>query len=156
MKIRECMKSKVYSISDTTTIRDAAKMFKDKHIGSLPVIDAETHLVGLLRLQDLLDLVLPDFINLIDDFDFAADFGVVEVRVPSEEVLNSPVSSIMHSPVSVEVECGLLRAFSLLYKYKLHDLPVVDEDKKLVGIASRVDIGTAFITNWAVTQGGGS
>jgi CBS-domain-containing membrane protein len=154
MKIKDCMKRNVSAVSDKTTIREAEKIIADKHIGSLPVIDGQGKLVGLLQLRDLLELVLPDFINLIDDFDFVSDFGVVERRTPSNDVLARPVSSMMHPPISVNSESGLIRAYSLLHKHQLHDLPVVDENRTLVGIASRVDIGTAFISNWNVTQGG--
>ena len=156
MKIKDCMKRNVYAVDEHTSIREAAKLFVDKHIGSLPVIDGQGRLVGLLQLRDLLELVLPDFVNLIADFDFVTDFGVIERRIPSNDVLARPVSSIMHAPISVEAESGLIRAYSLLHKHQLHDLPVVDESKALVGIASRVDLGTAFVANWNVTQGGGA
>jgi CBS domain-containing protein len=149
------MKQNVYTVSHSTSIADAAKMFAGKHIGSLPVVDGQGRLVGLLQLRDLLELVLPDFLDLLDNFDFAPDFGAVEERIPSAEVLARPVNTIMQSPISVEMDSGLLRAFSLLHKHQLHDLPVVDDDNILVGIASRVDVGTAFVTNWNVTQGGG-
>lgn len=153
MKMKDCMKRNVYSISNITSIRDAAKVFVEYHIGSLPVINEHRKLVGLVRLYDLLELVLPDFLNLIDDFDFVSDFGAIEARIPSKAVLEKPVSSIMLGPVSVNAESGLLRAFALLRTHQLHDLPVVDENNVLVGIASRVDIGTAFIAGWNVKQG---
>jgi CBS-domain-containing membrane protein len=154
MKMKDCMKQTVYAVSDITSIRGAAKMFVENHIGSLPVIDSQRKLVGLLRLHDLLELVLPDFLNLLDNFDFVSDFGEVEARRPSKEVLARPASSIMLAPIAVEAESGLLHAFSLLHKHQLYDLPVVDEKKVLVGIASLVDIGTAFIASWNMTQGG--
>jgi CBS domain-containing protein len=154
MKMKECMKQTVFAVLDNTSIKDAAKIIVDNHIGSLPVIDHQQKLVGLLRLHDLLELVLPDFLDVIDDFDFVTDFGVVENRIPSSEVLTRPVSSIMLAPIAVDTESGLLRAFSLLHKHQLHDLPVVNKNNVLVGIASRVDIGVAFINNWNITQGG--
>ena len=32
--------------------------------------------------------------------------------------------------------------------YQLYDIPVVDNEGRLVGLASRVDIGTALLENW--------
>ncbi len=154
MKVKNCMKRNVYTVAPDTSIGEAAHLFAKRHIGSLPVVDGDGKLVGLLQLRDLLELVLPDFLKLLDDFDFVPDFGAVETRQLSAEALARPVSTIMHEPISVEAESGLLRAFSLLHKYQLHDLPVVDEKNVLVGITSRVDIGTAFVSNWNVTQGG--
>ena len=57
------------------------------------------------------------------------------------------VADVMEEPISVENDCELMRALSFMHKYKIQDLPVV-EDGKLVGIASRVDIGRAFLSNW--------
>jgi len=142
------MKRNVYTVSHSTSIAGAARIFSEKHIGSLPVVDDNGKLVGLLQLGDLLELVLPDFLKLLDDFDFVLDFGAIEARRPLEETLARPVSEIMQEPISVKAESGVLRAFSLLHKHELHDLPVVDADHRVVGIVSRVDMGTAFVASW--------
>lgn len=154
MQVKDCMKRNVYSISPATTTAQAANLFASKHVGSLPVVDRQGKLVGLLQLRDLLELVMPDFLKLLDDFDFVHSFGAIEERKPSEETLARPINKLMQPPVSVDAESGLLRAFSLLRKHEIHDLPVVDEDGVLVGIVSRVDVGTAFVANWNVTQAG--
>lgn len=148
MQVKDCMKQNVYSINPFTTIGEAASIFASKHIGSLPVVDGQGKLVGLLQLRDLLELVMPDFLKLLDDFDFVHSFGAIEERKPSEESLSRSVTELMQTPVSVEAASGLLRAFSLLRKHEIHDLPVVDENGILVGIVSRVDVGTAFVANW--------
>ncbi len=154
MQVKQCMKQTVFTINPKTTTAEAASILASKHIGSLPVIDQQGKLVGLLQLRDLLLLVLPDFLELVDDFDFAPNFGAIEERKLSEADLACTVDKLMRPPISVEAESGLLRAFSLLYKHQLHDLPVVDEDNVLVGIVSHVDVGTAFLANWHMTQGG--
>jgi CBS domain-containing protein len=102
----------------------------------------------MLILGDMLNLVMPDFVRLIDDFDFVQDFGAAESRKPSLEVLARPVKQVMQEPVFVEETSGLLRAFALLRQHGLHDLPVVATDGRLVGIVSRVDIGTALLVDW--------
>jgi CBS domain-containing protein len=155
MQVKDCMKHNVYSITAETTTAEAARIFASKHVGSLPVVDRKGKLVGLLQLRDLLELVLPDFLKLLDDFDFVHSFGAIETRVPTKEMLESSVAKLMKPPVSIEAESGLLRAFSLLHKHQIHDLPVVDENGVLVGIVSRVDVGTAFVSNWSDTRAGG-
>lgn len=154
MHVQDCMKKRVFSISPASPISDAIKIFLSKHIGTLPVIDTNGKLIGLLLLRDIIGLVLPDFLKLISDIDFVHEFGAIEEHVPSQETLMQPVSTLMHPPVSVESDCGLVRAFSVLYKEGILDLPVVDVQNVLVGIVSSIDIGTAYITNWNVTQGG--
>jgi CBS-domain-containing membrane protein len=59
----------------------------------------------------------------------------------------------MNEAVSVEESSGLLRASALLYKNQLMDIPVVDDQHRLVGIASRVDIGVALLKDWVEDTG---
>jgi CBS domain-containing protein len=135
-------------VSTHTTIGQAARTFIEKHIGMLPVVDDQGVLKGLLPLRSMLLLVMPDFVNLIEDFDFVSDFGAAELRMPAPATLRREVQEIMLPVQSVEENCGLLRAFALLNQYQLHDLPVVDASSRLVGIVSRVDVGTAFLASW--------
>lgn len=152
MKIHECMKRNVVSIPDTSTIREAAAALVKAHVGLLPIIDAGNNLVGVVGLRDLLSLELPDFINFVTDLDFVHDFGAVESTRPSAEVLNRSIKILIKPPITVPEESGLLRAYALMLQHNLHDIPVISENGKLVGMASRVDIGTAIISAWAKVE----
>jgi CBS domain-containing protein len=57
------------------------------------------------------------------------------------------VADIMSEALSVEEDATLIRALSFMHKHHLRDVPVV-KDGKLVGLASRVDIGRAFLSTW--------
>jgi CBS-domain-containing membrane protein len=35
-----------------------------------------------------------------------------------------------------------------MLQHELHDLPVVDKEGRLIGIASRVDIGATILKSW--------
>jgi CBS domain-containing protein len=142
------MKTHVVSIPVTTTIREAAEIFVKKHIGSLPVVDKHNKPVGMLGIRDLLKLEMPDFINFVMDVDFVHDFGAVEDTRPSAATLNKSVKSLMRPIITVKEDCGLLRAYALMLQQNLHDTPVVSKDGKLVGIASRVDIGVRILKAW--------
>ena len=149
INISQSMKHEVISISVTATIRVAAALFVEKHIGTLPVVDEAGKLVGILHIRDLLELVMPSFIRLVEDFDFVrGDFSVFETLLPSPEVAIQPVSSVMAPPVSVRAGSGLLRAFAIMNNHHLYDIPVVDDGDRLVGLASRVDVGTALLAGW--------
>lgn len=148
MKISDCMKRDVVSIAGTSTIAEAAGVFASRHVGLLPVLDAAGQLVGMVQLRDLLALVMPAFVRLVEDFDFVHDFGAIETQRPAPEILARPVRAVMQPPISVDERCGLVRAFATLRQHDLHDLPVVTPAGRLAGIASRVDIGTALLASW--------
>jgi CBS domain-containing protein len=146
------MKRNVVSIPETSTIREAAAVFVKEHIGLLPIVDQNNKLVGVIGLRDLLSLVLPDFVNFVVDVDFVHDFGAVETTRPSKEILDQSIKSLMKPPITVNENSGLLRAYALMLQHYLHDMPVLSEDGKLVGMASRVDIGTAIVSAWAKVE----
>jgi len=156
--IGQSMKHDVISISASATISEAAVLFVEEHIGTLPVVDGDGKLVGILHIRDLLELVMPSFVRLVEDFDFVrSDFSVFEALLPPPKVAVQPVSSVMVSAVSVGAGSGLLRAFAIMNSHNFYDLPVVDDDGRLVGLASRVDVGTALLAGWrsAAAEGSG-
>jgi len=148
MNISDCMKRNVVSIPGTSTIREAAAIIANKHIGLLPIVDENGRLIGVVGLRDLLNLELPDFVRFVDDLDFVHDFGAVENTRPSAETLNRSIKTLMRDAITVEEDCGLLRAYALMLQQNLHDMPILSKDGKLIGIASRVDIGTSILSTW--------
>jgi CBS domain-containing protein len=152
MKISQCMKRNVISIRETSTIREAAAVFAKEHVGLLPVVDQQNKLVGVIGLRDLLTLELPDFISFVADVDFVHDFGAVETTRPPAEVLDQSIQTLMKPAITVHEDSGLLRTYALMLQHQLHDIPVISTDEQLVGMASRVDIGTAIVSAWAEVE----
>jgi len=153
MNVNQCMKTHAVSIVATATVQEAVRLFVQHHIGTLPVVDETNQLVGILHLRDILKLVMPAFVDLIPDFDFVeADFGIFEDLSIPPDTAAAPIQTIMGPPVSVRASSGLLRAFAILDSHEMYDLPVVDSDGRLVGLASRVDVGTALLGRWQVNS----
>ena len=123
------------------------------NVGTLPVVDAASVLVGVTTMRDVIQIFLPDFVPLLSNIRFVTDYG--DLGTPSRADIKRAesllVADIMEEPVSVEDDCTLIRALSFMEKYRIRDLPVVKEGK-LVGIASRVDIGRAFLSTWLTAQ----
>ena len=153
MIISKVMKTKVVSISDTATLEDAVRVFVEQRVGTLPVLSPGGELVGVLDMQDVLALVLPPFVQMVSDFDFVHDFGPVEFAEMDDAMRRRPVGEVMGKPHAVEQESGLLRAYAYMRQHGLEDLPVSDDRGRLVGIASRVDIGCGFLRSWMEHHG---
>ncbi|MEX1247742.1 MAG: CBS domain-containing protein [Anaerolineales bacterium] len=143
------MKKGVISIGPEATLLDAARLLAEKQIGTLPVVDKKGHLIGLTNIRKIVRFFLPDFINVMEDVDFVRDFGAIDIPSPIDIKLAShkTVEEIMDEPVSVEEKASLMRALALMVTHDIPDIPVV-RDGKLAGIASRVDIGRAFLHSW--------
>ncbi len=144
-----CMKRKVVFCHPETTVREAALLMAESNVGTLPVVDERSVLVGVTTMRDVIHIFLPNFVFLLSNIRFIKDYG--DWKTPSRQSLQRAerllVRDIMEKPVSVEDDCTLIRALSVMEKYRIRDLPVLQEGR-LVGIASRVDIGRAFLSTW--------
>jgi CBS domain-containing protein len=143
------MKRKVIYGHPEMTVREAALLMAENNVGTLPVVDEESILIGVTTMRSVIQIFLPDFVALLSNIKFVKDYG--DLGTPSQQDIQRAdsltVADIMEEPVSVEIDCTLVRALSFMDKYRIRDLPVVQEGK-LVGIASRVDIGRAFLSAW--------
>jgi len=154
--IAQFMKREVVAVSPSTTVRQAARTVVEWRVGTLPVVEADGVLIGVVRVADLLHVFMPDFVDLLQDIDFVHDFGALEALAPRDvpQAATLTMRDIMCPAVAVQAHCGLLRAFATMVKHEILDLPVVDGAGRLAGIASRVDIAAAFLGAW--TQEGTS
>lgn len=148
-----CMKLKVIVGHPEMTVKEAALLMAEHNVGTLPVVDEESVLVGVTTMRDVIQIFLPNFVPLLTNIRFVRDYG--DLGTPSagsiQRAESLVIADIMEEPVSVEDDCTLIRALSFMEKYRIRDLPVVREGK-LVGIASRVDIGRAFLSTWLSAQ----
>ena len=53
MNINDCMKRNVISISEKATVREAASIITEKHIGLLPVVSGSGKLLGIASRVDI-------------------------------------------------------------------------------------------------------
>ena len=148
-----CMKEKVITGNPEMTVREAALLMAENNVGTLPVVDGTSTLIGVTTMRAVTHIFLPDFVDLLSNIEFIKDFG--NLGTPTHESIKRAdsltVADIMKEPVSVEVDCSLIRALSVMDNHKIRDLCVVKEGK-LVGIASRVDIGRAFLSSWLMAE----
>jgi hypothetical protein len=137
------------SKSDTITYRVYATPGNAK-FGELGL---KTSRESIEILEELTGIPFP--INKMDNIavkDF--QFGAMENYEPAEDDLMQSISEVMEEPTSVRENSGLVRAFSFIDKHQLLDLPVINKDGQLVGLASRVDMGRELLNTWWQCQAG--
>lgn len=105
------------TIQKGRTVKDALDMMAEYHIGGIPVVDEENHLVGIVTNRDLRFELHMD--KLIDD-------------VMTKENL-----------VTTHQQTDLTSAAQILQRNKIEKLPVVDRDNRLVGLITYKDITKA-------------
>ena len=98
-------------------VADALALMSEYHIGGIPVVDDERHLVGIVTNRDL-------------RFERNVDRLIDEVM--TKENL-----------VTTHVQTDLMAASEILQENKIEKLPVVDEENKLIGLITYKDITKA-------------
>jgi CBS domain-containing protein len=155
MIVREIMKHNVVSARLEMTVLEAAKLMIQKKVGTLPITDEENVLIGILTINDILDVFIPDYFELIKNMQFVHDFGALEDFLPKDmpEVAGVTLQTLMEAPISIRETDSILRAATKIFRRELIDLPVVNDENKLVGLVSHVDVGTKFLQKWIEGRG---
>jgi len=118
MQVREIMSSQVEVISPDSPIFDAAKKMKQLDVGSLPVCDGD-------RLS-----------GMITDRDITVR-AVAEGRDPKKTTAKETMTpDVVYAFEDQDYE----EAAALMRKRQIRRLPVLNRDKKLVGILSLGDV----------------
>jgi IMP dehydrogenase len=93
---------------------DAVKIMKEFHIGGIPVIDKENHLVGIVTNRDL-------------RFEKKLDRPILEVMTKENLITTTEFTDFE-------------KAADILQEHKIEKLPVVDKNYRLIGLITYKDI----------------
>ncbi len=102
------------TLSENATVEDALRLMRENKIGGIPVVDENRYLKGIVTNRDL----------------------------RFEKLRSRPISEVMTKDKIVTTSDGtdLATAEDILQEHKIEKLPVVDADKKLVGLITYRDI----------------
>ena len=120
MKVNELMVKEVVTCNDTTALGAVAELMQEHGIGFLPVLSSsDGTLLGVVTDRD----------------------GFIAAHSQVRSLWEIPVLSAMSTYVaSVSPDADVGVAENIMTQFKVHRLPVVAKDGKLVGIVSISDI----------------
>jgi len=147
MKVKDCMTKEVVTVKRSTTLSQLIKTFQKYNFHTLPVVEADNDLVGIINFEDILKVFQP----------YSEDLSKMLMTVPfldmeskEEDFLGADISSEMGILVVVddimdthfvtaEPQIDINKARSLMRLHNIARLPVVEEGK-LIGMISLFDI----------------
>jgi CBS domain-containing protein len=117
-RVREVMTASPRSIAPDVPVLEAARIMRQEDVGSLPVCEGE-RLIGILTDRDIVVRV------------------VAEEKDPREQQAAAVASREL---VTVEPEQNLDEALRLMARHQIRRLPVVERDRRLVGVLAQADV----------------
>jgi len=143
MFIDKSMTKTVITIHPDSDILEAKGMIEKHHIHSIPVVEKDNFLVGIVTDRDIRS-ALPS--ALLDD---------QENKLAKERLARLKIRDIMTAnPITVSPAQTLEDALLLMQKVRVGAFPVVDQEGKVIGIISNRDLMRAFINVLGIEEPG--
>lgn len=123
-------------IREDATMREAVERMISDQTNSLLVVDDSGALTGEVSVSDILDAVVPEY---LDGDSIAAHFASEEMfKEAVHEAENKPVSEFMSVDIDpVRGDDGLMAVAANAIAQRRARIPVVDHDNRPVGMISR-------------------
>lgn len=139
---RDIMSPDVFTVTEDADISDLARLFVERRVNAMPVVDPAGRLTGMVTQTDLVErdkpLHIPTVFSLFDwviylesPKKFAEEVAKVTARKVGEICSREVVTCSPETPVS--------EVASLMVEHKVHLVPVV-EGEALLGVVARLDI----------------
>ncbi len=131
----ELMKTHVVKISERATLSEAIDLMDLYQTSALPVVDSDDRLCGILTETDVMRLVFPEPFPT----DMVSPFNLLSGSVRRIGV--SHVCDYMQSGVVFVMEdCELADVAKIMIQNRLKRVPVLTQDRQVVGMLNRVDV----------------
>jgi CBS domain-containing protein len=141
IKAKDIMSRVVISASPDTTVEELGRLFIERGISGVPVVDAEQKLFGVVTENDLIKqsgrFHIPTVVRLFDAF---IPLGGSSMEKEIQRMSASKVSEICtRQVITIDPETTLQEIATIMSEKGVHLLPVVSSGK-LVGIVGKMDV----------------
>lgn len=142
MRVQDFMIHDVVSIHETSTIKELLETLVHHKIGGVPVINSNNQLVGMVSDGDVIRFIKPKAQHIYDFFTMYIVTDVETLEQAVAEKLEIPVNKVMTKKnlFSVSAADNMEKAISIFATHHFKKLPVIDQDRKVIGVVSRGDV----------------
>jgi|SRR3954452_10482664 CBS domain-containing protein len=140
--VRDVMTKDVATLRPEQTVPEAADALAAGRYGTMPVVDGDGRLIGLLTDEDLIvseaRIHVPTYINFLGA---TIPLHMHHFEDDLQKVAGATVGEVMDDdPVTIAPEATLEDVATLMHDRDVTHLPVIDADRKVVGIIARGDL----------------
>ncbi len=142
MLVSNWMSKEVVTITADRSMMKASKVMKDKGISRVPVVDGEGRIIGIISDRDIKD-ASPSKATTLDMHELYYLLSEIKIK----DIMTKKVTTIREDE-TVE------KAAVLMLEGNFGGLPVVDEEKRPVGILTDTDVFKVLVDITGVNEGG--
>jgi|GEM_PF-1627576 len=158
MKVIDVMRPAKVSLAQNASLAQVVDAFLQHHLNMLTIVDAAQHVVGIITPTDLLDFLFPRFYELLRDYNALEDKGQLSslfgAAFSGLDIADNKLilaADIMRTHlIWVNGDDALLAASSRLFGQRMAELPVVDRDRRFLGLLSETDVILSFLKGHAL------
>lgn len=141
--VGDVMSRDLITATPDTPLTEVIKTLAEKRISGLPVVDQAGKLVGVISETDLMwqesGVTPPAYIMLLDSVIYLENPAQYERDL--HKALGQTVGEVMsRDPITIAPTKTLSEAARLMHERKIHRLPVLDAEGRVVGLLTRGDI----------------
>lgn len=143
MKSKDIMTKEVLTIREDDTVEAAARLITEKDISGLPVVDENNKLKGIITEGDLIRRLSK--ISGPSSIEILGGIFPLERKKDFIDKINKSMGYLVKDMMTKDVitiseDAEIEEIATLMVREKIRRIPVVDDEKKLIGIISRRDI----------------
>lgn len=145
MKIKEIMYKDISSVDQEISIEILLKVLTKHHRSSIPVVNDDNEVIGMVQVEDIIRGSLPSYYNMIQNTSFIPDMNQLFKRLNSMKT--QKVKDIMQTKfISATEEDTNTYVADLMIKNNLQSIPIL-RNKKLVGVVDRIDFLSSLLVD---------
>jgi CBS domain-containing protein len=145
VKVEDFMERDVTAAFADETVEDFIHACVRQYRNGLPVVDDEMHVVGIITERDIIQEIVPSYMEMLHSTSFIPDTNITKKRL--EDIKDKPIADYMRKEIDVlKTTDTLLSAATLVLKQGYRFLPVLDEEGHLAGIVTRSLILEALLS----------
>lgn len=141
MQCKTIMTTDVLFVTMDASLDQAWNLLRKHHVKALPVIDGARRVLGIVTLEDFIKSATVDFHQSFGQ----RIRGFMRTAIPGLNSLPNAVGQVMSKPVRVISDSrNMLDLAEIFCGDGHHHIPVIDEEKKLVGMITQSDFVKAI------------
>lgn len=141
MIVRKYMNTHVVVVAPESPLPEIWQLISQKHVNGLPVVTKDKKLLGFISKENILAKLFPES----EDIEEVINETDEDILERLDKLKKLTVEKVMNPhPFFTRVDTNVMRALSRMIVRRVRQLPVLDDEDRVVGMLAKSDIFKVF------------